>query len=97
MAILASACTVLLMLCSMALVVKIKKSMAKNPKATAMSEPYQSNSLSRSERGLPRSNTVALGVCMSLRMRLLTSDLHSLYHVLFLEDRAHTANSVHEP
>ena len=62
-----------------------------------MSEPYQSNSLSRSERGLPRSSTVALDVRMSIRIRLLTSVLHSLYHVLFLEDVAHTANSVDEP
>ena len=62
-----------------------------------MSEPYQSKSRSRSDRGRPRSNTVAAGVCMSLRMRLLTSDVHSLYHVLFLENVAHTAHSVDEP
>src|SRR5258708_17720106 len=77
--------------------VKIRKILAKNPKDRAMSERYQSKSLSRSERGLSRSHTVALGVCMSLRIRLLTSDLHAVYHVLFLEDVAHTANSVDEP
>src|SRR6266571_9415109 len=59
----------------MASVVRNRKRSAKKPSATAMSEPYQRISRSRSERGSLGFDSDALLVCMTVFISMLVADI----------------------